>query len=37
LCEERAPSTLKERLNWTANFSWEKAASQTVDVFKEVA
>lgn len=37
LCEERASSSLKERLNWTANFSWEKAASQTVDVFKEVA
>jgi len=37
LCEESAPSSLKERLNWTANFSWEKAASETVDVFKEVA
>ena len=37
LCEERAPSSLEERLSWTANFSWEKAASQTADVFKEVA
>lgn len=37
LCEERVPSSLKERLNWTANFSWEKAALQTADVFKEVA
>ena len=37
LCEESAPSSLKERMHWTANFSWEKAASQTADVFKEVA
>ncbi|NIO49824.1 MAG: glycosyltransferase [Candidatus Aminicenantes bacterium] len=37
LCEERAPSSLKERLNWTANFSWEKTALKTADIFKEVA
>lgn len=36
-CEEQASSSLNERLNWAANFSWEKAASQTADIFKEVA